>query len=310
MDNLEKLKSNINSILNKGNKLPIKGFTKVPTDDIKELINYLKTLENKNFSLNIDLDSLKTHEKQFLFCLNNLFYIRNKVEVENFNASNGVDPGRIYKKNTFNEANFNKCEPNNTMDSFERAKDILKFLNNGTTKKDIFKNLLIFNCYFNLVYSGILHHKTILFNPDFDSEKNIYTLKNEDYKIVIIDPISIYLAKIYIILGFEEENFNTVFETEINKFISVCIKNKQLPGFENYYMNFFLRETKYFKYIYNINGLIYFIQMIQKIVTRYIDKITRDFPKCIFPLIRNRLHTDFHGFLEIVIKYNDTIYNE
>jgi len=312
---LEKTKEQINKIVLEGDKKKILGYIgeDVPTNELHNLIDQLKSYD-ANFtedSIIIEPNNLKTHNEQFLFCLNLLFFIVEKLN------DDGINRELKYSTEPFCEAHYNKSEPNNTFDSFEQALPLLKYLNNGDTEKEILFNLLVFNCYINLIYSGILHHRTILFNPKKSLNNNgkvIYQLMIDQAKIVAIDPISINNILNYIRLILDFNSTGLIKNNKFKNSIMLIISNRNSSikqTFEDYFFKFFTTETIYFKYLYSSKGLIIFLELLLKFGIRIIDtRILKDINnKAILPIIRNRLHTDFHKTWDVVIRYANTISN-
>lgn len=296
----------VRDILKSGKKDKFIGYTGlyVPTNKIKDLANHMDKLNNNYVynNLNIDINTLDTYDKQFKFVINVLFYIRDNISNDFFEKQRNK-----FEVDRFSEGTYNKCEPNNTFDSFDNALKILLFLKKTKSYESILFNLLVFNCYINLTYSGILHHKTCLFNPSIIG--NNYSLDIDAFKTIILDAISIRVTLIFIrqILNNKLKTHST-FTTDINTFISNTNRNLNFETYNEYFISFLTTETRYFSLLYKKDNVLNLFPIILKVLTRIFENdFLKNTPDNKFILLKQRLHTDFHKTWFTVLSYIDGI---
>lgn len=305
-ENLKKVSTKVSEILKSGKKDKFLGYTGlcVPTNKIKKLTHYLDTL-NKNYNvdnLKININTLDTYDKQFEFVINVLFYIRDNISNEFIEKKR-----KEFETDRFAESKYNKCEPNNTFDSFENSLKTLSFLKKKKSYENILFNLLVFTCYINLIYSGALHHKTCLFNPVL--EGNNYSLEIDEFKTIILDPISIRTTLIFIRLIFNNKlKTQSTFLIDIENFITKSNLNLSFEGYNDYFISFFTTEKKYFGLLYKPSNILNIIPIVTKVLIRTFENdFLKNTPDNKFILLKQRLHTDFHKTWFTVLSYIDGI---
>jgi len=297
----KKVSKKMIDILKIGKKDKNLGYTGlcVPTNKIKELTHYLDTLNECYDENNLKITQyINTYDKQFKFVLNVLFYIRDKISNE-FVEKNR----KINETYEFAESKYNKCEPNNTFDSFDNSLKIIPFLKNNNSYENILFNLLVFNCHINLIYSGALHHKNCLFNPDVDG--NNYYLEIDEFKTIMLDSISIRTTLIFIRLILNNKlKRQSTFLIDIENFITKSNLNLRFERYNDYFINFLTTEKKYFGLLYNSINILNIIPIVVKVLIRTFEhEFLKNTPDSKFILLKQTLHTDFHKTWFTVLSY-------